>query len=58
MNTTISIPRGHQTAEITTGPGGGESVIEVDGGQQQAAQAPARHQEHQADAEIEMEAGS
>jgi hypothetical protein len=58
MNITISIPGGHQTAEITAGPGGGGSVIEVGGGQQQAAQAPARRREHQADAEIDMEAGS
>ena len=58
MNITISVPSGHQTAEITTGPGGGESVIEVGGGQQQTAQAPERRREHQADAEIEMEASS
>ena len=57
MNITISVPGGHQTAEITAGPGGGESVIEVGGGQQQAAQTSARR-EHQADVEIEMEAGS
>jgi hypothetical protein len=58
MNITISVPGGHQTAEITAGPGSGETVIEVGGGQQQTAQAPARRREHQADAEIEMEAGS
>ena len=58
MNITISVCGGHQTAEITARPGGGGSVIEVGGGQQQAAQAPARRREHQADAEIEMEAGS
>jgi hypothetical protein len=33
-------------------------VIEVDSGQQQAAQAPACRRERQAGAEIEMEAGS
>jgi hypothetical protein len=58
MNITISVPGGHQTAEITAGPGGGEPVIEVGGGQQQAAQAPARRRERQADVEIEMEASS
>ena len=58
MNITISVPGGHQTAEITAGPGGGGSVIEVDSGQQQAAQAPACRRERQAGAEIEMEAGS
>ena len=42
MNITISVPGGHQTAEITARPGGGGSVIEVDSGQQQAAQAAGR----------------
>ena len=56
MNITISVPGGHQAAEITAGPGGGGSVIEVGGGQQQAAQAPARR-ERQVDAEIDMDAG-
>jgi len=58
MNITISVPGGHQTAEITAGPGGGGSVIEVGGGQQQTAQTPARRRERQAVAGIEMEAGS
>lgn len=58
MNITISVPGGHQAAEITAGPGGGGSVIEVDSCQQQAARAPARRRERQAGAEIEMEAGS
>jgi hypothetical protein len=58
MNITISVPDGQQTAEITAGPGGGESVIEMSGGQQQAPPAPARRREHQADLEIEIEAGS
>ena len=58
MNITSSVPGGHQTAEITARPGGGGSVIEVDSGQQQAARAPARRREHQAGAEIEIEASS
>ena len=58
MNITISVPGGHQAAEITAGPGGGRSVIEVGGGQPHAAQAPAGRRERQAGAEIEIEVGS
>jgi hypothetical protein len=57
MTITIGVPSGHQTAEITAGPGGEGSVIEVGGGQQQAAQAPACRRERQAGVEIAMEAG-
>jgi hypothetical protein len=57
MNITISVPCGNQTVEITAVPGGGGSVIKVDSGQQQAAQAPACRRQRQAGAESEMEAG-
>jgi hypothetical protein len=56
MDITISVPSGHgQTAKIAVGPGGGDPVIEIDGGQQ-APKVKVGQRERQARAQIEMEA--